>query len=50
MQLKRVLIKCVPRFISDDQKHSVLNACRELKDQLKVNPVLFSKPINGEES
>ncbi|XP_029639502.1 uncharacterized protein LOC115214445 [Octopus sinensis] len=50
LRMKRVATKSVLRFLTDDQKQSRLNACRELKDQLEFDPDLFPKVITGDES
>ena len=48
--MKRVAAKMVPRLLTDGQKQSRMDACRELKEQLEVDPDLFSKVITGDES
>ena len=39
--MKRVAAKFVPRLLSEDQRANHLDACREMKDQLKTDPNLF---------
>ncbi|XP_068232134.1 protein GVQW3-like [Palaemon carinicauda] len=46
----RVAAKMVPCLLKDGQKHSRMDACRELKEYLEVDPDLFSKVITGDES
>jgi len=48
--MKRVAAKFVPRLLSEDQRTSRLDVCRELKDQLKTDPDILSKMITGDES
>ena len=48
--MKRVAVKFVPRLLSEDQRASRLDVCREMKDQLKTDPDFLSKIIIGDES
>ncbi|XP_068250336.1 protein GVQW3-like [Palaemon carinicauda] len=50
LEIKRVAAKMVPRLLMDGQKQSRMDACRELKEHLEVDPDLFSKVITGDES
>ena len=50
LHMKRVAAKFVPRLLSEDQKASRLDACRELKDQLETDPDFSSKIITRDES
>jgi len=48
--MKRVAAKFVPHVLTADQKQSRVDACRELKEHLEIDPDLFSKVITGDES
>ena len=48
--MKRVAVKFVPRLLSEDQRTNRLDVCREMKDQLKIDPDFLSKIITGDES
>ena len=48
--MKRVPAKFVPRLLWEDQRVNRLDACREMKHQLKTDPELLSKIITGDES
>jgi len=50
LQMKRVAAKFVPHVLTADQKQSRVDACRELKEHLEIDPDLFSKVITGDES
>jgi hypothetical protein len=50
LQMKRVAAKFVPHVLTADQKQSRVDACRELKEYLEIEPDLFSKVITGDES
>ena len=47
--MKRVAAKFVPCLLSEDQRANRLDVCREMKDQLKIDPDFLSK-ITGDES
>ena len=48
--MKRVAAKFVPYMLTVDQKQSRVDACRELKEHLEIDPDLFSKVITGDKS
>jgi histone-lysine N-methyltransferase SETMAR len=50
LQMKRVTAKFVPHVLTADQKQSRVDACRELKEHLEIDPHLFSKVITGGKS
>jgi len=50
LHMKRVAAKFVPRLLSEEQRASRLDVCREMKDQLKTDPDILSKIITGDES
>ena len=50
LQMKRVAAKFVPHVLTADLKQSRVNACRELKEHLEIDPDLFLKLITGDES
>jgi hypothetical protein len=50
LQMKKVVAKFVPHVLTADQKQSQVDACRELKEHLEIDPDLFSKVITGDES
>jgi len=50
LQMKRVAAKFVPHVLTADQKQSRVDACRELKEHLEIDPNLFLKVITGDES
>ena len=50
LHMKRAAAKFVPRLLSEDQRANRLDACREMKDQLKTDPDFLSKIITGDES
>ena len=50
LHMKRVAAKFVPRLLSEDQRASRLDVCREMKYQLKTDPDFLSKIITGDES
>ena len=50
LHMKRVAAKFVPRLLSEDQRVSRLDACREMKHQLKTDSEILSKIITGDES
>ena len=43
LQMKRVAAKFAPHVFTVDQKQSRVDACRELKEHLEIDPDLFSK-------
>ena len=45
LHMKRVAAKFVPRLLSEDQRASRLDVCREMKDQLKTDPHFLSKIV-----
>jgi len=45
LHMKRVAAKFVPGLLSEDQRASRLDVCREMKDQLKTDPDFLSKII-----
>jgi len=45
LHIKHVAAKFVPRFLSEDQRANRLDVCREMKDQLKIDPDFLSKII-----
>jgi hypothetical protein len=49
LQMKRVAAKFVPHVLTADQMHSRVDAYRELKEHLEIDPDLFSNVITGEE-
>lgn len=50
LRMKGVASKIVDRSLTEDQKESLLNACRELNEYLEVDLDSFSKAITHEES
>ncbi|XP_029657276.1 uncharacterized protein LOC115231371 [Octopus sinensis] len=50
LRMKRVAANFVPHLLTEDQKRSRLNACRELKEQLEVDPNVFLKVTTTDES
>jgi len=48
--MKRVAAKLVPHVLTADQKQSQVDAWRDLKEHLEIDPDLFSKVITGDES
>ena len=50
LHIKRVAVKFVPRLLSENQRANRLDACCEMKDQLKTLPDFLSKIITGDES
>ena len=48
--MKIVAAKFVPHVLTADQKQSRVDACRELKEHLEIDPDLFPKVITGDES
>ena len=50
LQMKRVAAKFVPHMLMADQRQSQVDASRELKEHLDMDPDLFSKVITGDES
>ena len=45
LHMKWIAAKFVPRLLSEDQRANRLDACREMKDQLKTDPDFLSKNI-----
>jgi len=50
LQLKRVAAKFMPHMLTADQRQSRVDASRELKEHLEIDPDLFLKVITGDES
>jgi hypothetical protein len=50
LQRKRGAAKFVPHVLMAEQKQSRVDACRQLKEHLEIDPDLFSKVITGDES
>lgn len=50
LRMKRVSAKCVSGFFVENQKQSLLNPWRELKEQLECDTNLFLKFITGDEN
>jgi hypothetical protein len=50
LQMKSVAAKYMPHMLTADQKQSRVDACRELKEHLEIEPDLFLKVITGDES
>jgi len=45
LQMKRVAPKFVPHVLTADQKQSRVDACRELKEHLEIDPDLFRRSL-----
>jgi hypothetical protein len=43
LQMKRVAVKFVPHVLKADQKQSRVDACRELKEHLEIDPAFFRR-------
>ena len=43
--MKRVAPKFVPHVLTADQKQSRVDACRELKEHLEIDPDLFRRSL-----
>ena len=50
LQMKRVAAKFVPHMLTADQKQPRVDACRELKEHLEIDPDFFLKVITGDKS
>jgi len=50
LKTKRVSAKFVPRLLRQDQKHSHLNICYNLREQAANNPQILSKVVTGDET
>jgi len=50
LHMNGVAAKFIPRLLSEDQRANRLDVCREMKDQLKMDPDFLSKIITGDES
>ena len=50
LYMKRVAAKFFPRLVSEDQRANRFDVCREMKDQLKTDPVFLFKIITGDET
>ena len=48
--MQRVTAKMVPCVLTMDQKRAHMEACQELKEQLEIDPEMFSKVITGDET
>jgi len=50
LNTKRVSAKFVPWLLRQDQKHSRLNICYNLREQAANNPQILSKVVTGDET
>jgi len=50
LRMKQVAVKFVSCLLSEDQRASRLDVCREMKDQLKTDPDFLFRIITGDES
>lgn len=47
---RRIAAKMVPRILTAEQKQARVETCQELKQQLDIDPDMFSKVITGDET
>ena len=48
--MKRDSAKFVPRLLTEDQKHSRLNFCYDLREQVGNDPQILSKVVTRDET